>query len=239
MDQIQFAEAQESEEPGVGGIQSLTIFMQSTKSTTALYRLNMPNQDHLYTTDKNEADSLKALGWKDEGIEAYLFYPRVIYNGVESIPLYRSFHPVGDHFYTADRQEWITASTSGWKPEGIIGHIFATQVPDSIPLYRSWHLGIADHFYTTDKAEYDAAVSFGYSKEGIVGYVFPTKKTYSVEIPVSTSNPKWKFCVEKMTVDQLINSGLYNVVDNRNGFLFNIVTGADARSPPRRSRPRA
>jgi hypothetical protein len=52
--------------------------------------------------------------------------------------------------------------------EGIIGYLFVTPEPGTVPLYRWRHKGRGDHFYTTSINEPDRRI---YESEGTVAYV--------------------------------------------------------------------
>ncbi|KAF8870074.1 hypothetical protein BD779DRAFT_1582024 [Infundibulicybe gibba] len=80
-----------------------------------------------------------------------------------------------DHFYTTSIQEFDSAvGALGYTNRGFAGHIWTTQQPRTIPLYRLWNPVIQDHLYTTSNTEQDDAVAnLKYMKEGVVGFVYP------------------------------------------------------------------
>jgi len=101
-----------------------------------LYRLyNIPEQQHLWTTDPNEYNTLKNFvgTWSVDGISGYIFPA----NGntstsLAAVPgsaaLYRMswpFNPSADlHLWTTDLNEYDTdAVTYGWTKEGVIGYV--------------------------------------------------------------------------------------------------------------------
>jgi len=105
-------------------------------TTEPLYRLyNIPEQQHLWTTDANEYNTLKNFvgTWSVDGISGYIFPA----NGNTStslgaVPgsaaLYRMswpFNPSADlHLWTTDLNEYDTdAATYGWTKEGVIGYV--------------------------------------------------------------------------------------------------------------------
>jgi len=105
-------------------------------TTIPLYRLyNIPDQQHLWTTDPNEYNTLKDFvgTWSVDGISGYIFPA----NGnastsLAAVPgsaaLYRMswpFNPAADiHLWTTDLNEYDTdAATYGWTKEGIIGYV--------------------------------------------------------------------------------------------------------------------
>jgi len=105
-------------------------------TTEPLYRLyNIPTQQHLWTTDANEYNTLKNFvgTWSVDGISGYIFPA----NGntstsLAAVPgsaaLYRMswpFNPAADlHLWTTDLNEYDTdAATYGWTKEGVIGYV--------------------------------------------------------------------------------------------------------------------
>lgn len=96
------------------------------------------------------------------------------------VPLYR-YNYKNNHFYTTNWGELGAGSSSinnGWFLEGIQAYVCATQLPNTVPLYRfsktkTIFLGPTyyDHYYTRD---YNSGIVNGYTYEGIQCYVFPT-----------------------------------------------------------------
>jgi hypothetical protein len=116
---------------------------------------------HFYTTDYTEGNS---WGWHVE-LGYYFFLD--LDGGANRTPFYRCYFPSADrHFYTTS----ASCEGSGASNEGSLGNIFTTQLPSSVPLYRSYNAGTSDHFYTLDWNEAHAP---GYAFESIAGYVLP------------------------------------------------------------------
>lgn len=91
-----------------------------TGDTVPLYRLcledrNGDAEDHLYTTSINEKNKLIRRGWRDEGVECFVWATNV--SG--TIPLYR-YSRKGNHFYTTDYGNY-----NGYKYEGIQCYVFS------------------------------------------------------------------------------------------------------------------
>ncbi|KAF8881507.1 hypothetical protein BD779DRAFT_1445442, partial [Infundibulicybe gibba] len=64
--------------------------------------------------------------------------------------------------------------TLGYTDRGSAGHIWTSQQPGTVPLYRLWDSLGQDHFYTTSATERDNAVaSMKYTNEGIAGFAYP------------------------------------------------------------------
>ncbi len=84
--------------------------------------LNPNTNDHHYTMDQNEYDTLLSLGWIGEGPRFYSATDQE----QELVPLYRLYNPnhkgTGSHHYTADENEKNTLVSQGWNDEGIAWH---------------------------------------------------------------------------------------------------------------------
>ena len=91
-------------------------------ATVPLFRLYHPGiQQHLWTTDSNEASVLSSTpSWFYEGTIGYLLPTPVL----GTVPLYRmalASPPI--HLWTTDLNEYETLATRGWVKEGIIGYV--------------------------------------------------------------------------------------------------------------------
>ena len=86
------------------------------KDAITMYRLyNRNSGEHFYTSDVEERNGLKTLGWEFEGIAWYA-------PSTSSTPVYRLYNPnaaTGSHNYTSDVTENNTLGTLGWNLEGI------------------------------------------------------------------------------------------------------------------------
>jgi hypothetical protein len=145
-------------------------------ATVFQYRLyHEGTKEHLFTTDKNEYDTLGTRGWTQEGI-AYRMLTSGIYGGVITVPLFRVYHPgILQHHWTTDLNEAIVLSgTTSWFYEIITGYILPTQAPGTVPLYRLSLPSPPLHHLTVDQNEYDTLGTRGWIKEGIMGYVVPS-----------------------------------------------------------------
>ena len=73
----------------------------------------------------------------------------------------------GDHFYTANYEEYEHLHSLGWSQEGIA--FFSADKDTGAPIYRLFNkwLTRGTHLFTTDKSEYDNLVKIGRSGEGI------------------------------------------------------------------------
>jgi len=144
---------------GAKGLQPVQL-----SDTIPVYRLYNPgNQDHLLTSDANEASELPYQGFGYEGIEFYAA-PRP---GPGLMPLYRFSQAQGTHFYHTSQNP---ARRPGVRYEGVLGYIAQQRIPGTRPLYR-WHNPQQDlYFYTTDRRGEAAAIN-QYRYDGVVGYV--------------------------------------------------------------------
>lgn len=90
-----------------------------------LYRLHHATfgEQHLYTTNLAEKESLERNGWVYEGITGYvLSAANSTYN---TTALYRLYNRTTyDHFYTSNKSEFDSAQTQGYQSEGVQAYIF-------------------------------------------------------------------------------------------------------------------
>ena len=98
------------------------------QATVAWYRLyNRYSGRHHWTTSLTEYEILGTIGWKQEGVTAYMLTAQVS----NSVPLFRLYNPNnGAHHWTLDTNEKDVLVSLGWKDEGIIGYVFAA-APDT------------------------------------------------------------------------------------------------------------
>lgn len=104
------------------------------------------------------------------------------------VPLYRYCYKT-NHFYTTNWNELgagSSSSTNGWYYEGIQAYVCATQLPNTVPLYRfsktkTIFLGptYQDHYYTSN---YNSGIVNGYAYEGIQCYVFSSPLNNTVPL---------------------------------------------------------
>lgn len=129
---------------------------------TAVYRVfNEASGEHLYTTDKNEADTLAKNGWNAEG-KAWTA------PGYSFEPVYRlNNEKISKHHYSKDPAEIRALISNGWKNEGII---FYSDMAKTIPVYRVYQPEIGKHHFTMDKNEVDHLIKNGWNDEGIAWY---------------------------------------------------------------------
>jgi microsomal dipeptidase-like Zn-dependent dipeptidase len=118
------------------------VFGIQVPGSIPLYRLMNPvSGDHFYTTSKDEGHNAISAGYLDEGIACFLSDL-----STEVLPLYRLYNPNnGDHFYTTSEVERNNAIANyNYQSEGVVGYLFATAQPNTVPLYRLYQaLGFA------------------------------------------------------------------------------------------------
>jgi predicted patatin/cPLA2 family phospholipase len=142
--------------------------------------LNIPGNDHFYTTSVVERDNaVGTLGYQSEGIACYVYGTRA----TGTTELYRLLNQTnGDHFYTTSTTERDTAIAGfGYQSEGTAGYVYDTPAIGTTAFYRLLHPTNGDHFYTTSTAERDNAVAtHGYQAEGIACHVHDTQATGTI-----------------------------------------------------------
>ena len=126
----------------------------------AVYRLyNANTGEHFFTADIKEANNIKKLGWKYEGV-AFKQTP----NGV---PVYRLYNPNnGDHMYTVSKPEADGLVALGWKNEGI-GFYVSQQ---GNPIYRAYNEANGQHIFTDCEKEVEDITRVGWHFEGVAFY---------------------------------------------------------------------
>ncbi len=94
------------------------------------------------------------------------------------------------HFYTANEEErdYIMSHYDDyvWHYEGVANDVFATQVPNSVPVYRFWSKKNQGHFYTASEEEKNLVINkyddYVWKYEGVAYYAYPTPQPNSIPI---------------------------------------------------------
>lgn len=102
----------------------------------------------------------------------------VSYASRPDVWLYRSFNPVGDHFYTTSLVEWGAMVDSGWNKEWIEGKLWSAATEEGlVPLHRLWNQGLSRHSYSIDPEEIAIMTNGGgWTVQGTAGYVHQEKR---------------------------------------------------------------
>jgi arylsulfatase A-like enzyme len=139
-----------------------------------VYRLyNINSGEHLFTNNLKEYQALGVLGWQQEKVAFYLKSEPTQYEEVETLPWRRLYNPYsGLHHWTSKQSEYDFLGNIGWVQEGVVGHIFEENVPNSFPLFRLYNSQKGVHLLTVNSNEKDSLVSGNWEFEGIAGYVF-------------------------------------------------------------------
>ena len=122
--------------------------------------------EHLYTPSEEEAASLRAAGWSEEGIGWYS--PVKGTQGVETI--YRLYNPWGDdHLYTTNAKEKDDCLARGMKLDykfEAYGFAAKSEVANQ-PVYRLFNPYEQEHthFFTTNPSEVSDNVARGWKDE--------------------------------------------------------------------------
>jgi hypothetical protein len=151
--------------------------------TAPFYRLYNPrSDDHVYTTDPAERDSLvQRSGYTFIRVEA------LVSLGPDEartlVPFYRLWNG-SDRLYTTDAAERDRAVAGGYTNEGAAAYVLPAEAAGSTPLYRLYNG--RTHFYTTDLAERDLAVQqLGWTFERVAAYVAPAPRVAAWAIGTS------------------------------------------------------
>ncbi len=105
-------------------------------------------------------------------------------------PLYRIYgyydyrgnpYVATDHFYTTNPNEvfnpafaygylYYFPGTTTVHEGNVVGYVYTSQAPGTVPLYRSYNGSLVDHFYSLSSTEGPNA---GWAEAGVTGYVYP------------------------------------------------------------------
>jgi len=130
-----------------------------------IYRLaHNVADDHLYTPDANEANSVAATGlYRNEAPVFYVFDRQ--YDG--TVPLYRFVTPAGKHLLSTDRSAGVA---QGARLEAPIGYVDRQPRAGEVALNAWFNPTTGGYFYTTDPSG-ELAPGGGMQYLGVVGYV--------------------------------------------------------------------
>jgi len=142
--------------------------------------------DHYYTTRTEALTTVRAQGYKYEGIAAHVLTAPIW----GAVPLYALYHPsLANHHYTTNLKERDSLTAEhGWIDEGIACYVHETgrEYPFGVvPLFHLYDNAQGDHFFTTVGKEREGATAVGYVEAGIACYVFPS--------PVPGATPLHRF----------------------------------------------
>lgn len=178
------------------------------KEGQIVYRLyNRVSGEHLYTTDKNEVQTLaKFLKTEQACFEGEKLvecpnnktdwnYEGVAWVGGETTttdPVVRLYNPVlGDHHYTSDQNEInVLTSRYDWINEGTV-FFEAALTEGTVSVYRQYNPGlrVGAHLFTVDKNEYDINnAKNGWQGEGTSFTVYPYTESCSVSSVPNTDS---------------------------------------------------
>lgn len=147
------------------GLESLAPDSNTSSDSAAMYRLyNSSTGEHLYTSDKNERNTLVRFGWTYENIAWYA--PKT-----SSTPVYRLYNPNnGDHHYTTDAHERDALDRIGWTYENICWYSDDSKGKPLYRVFNPYQLGPGAHHFTTDGHERDVLVKLGWRNESTAWY---------------------------------------------------------------------
>lgn len=161
----------------VNGITNETeISFYQEETLHPIYRLYLPSTgEHLYTSDKNEYDTLyRKYNWGQEGIAWYA--------PDSGTAVYRLYNPsLQNHLYTTDTNEVKVLTTKyGWKVDYDGAALYYSG--GDVPIYRVYNEGLKGlHHLTTDAFEYSELGKLGWDMEGqklsAVKYGEPSSKS--------------------------------------------------------------
>lgn len=129
-----------------------------------VYRLFCPaTRCHLYTTSKDERNSLGSLAWHYEGAAWQ--------SPSEGDPVYRLRNPhSGEYLFTTSPDECGFLLRAGWRFEGEGFKSSAAADESRIPVYRLYSASWGIHHYTASEEERQDLTDAGWTDEGVAFY---------------------------------------------------------------------
>src|SRR5687768_10794990 len=118
----------------------LTANLSPAGTPVVRYRLYSPvTQEHLFTTDRNEYDTLGAQTgtWNQEGESGKVLNNPGSFNDVAAVPYYRLYNTSTQwHHWTTDANEYYTLiQFPQFNAEGVDGYILPTNTTGATQLY--------------------------------------------------------------------------------------------------------
>lgn len=145
----------------IGATSACTVANENqvkASSKSPVYRLYNPNSgEHFYTTNFYEGNSLKNVGWLDEGIG---------WQAANSgAPVYRLYNPNvkgGDHYYTLSNYEAQSLVKAGWRWDNGAKPVFYSA--GTVNLYVDYNPNTKSgaHNYTTNFFEQNSLLKVGW-----------------------------------------------------------------------------
>lgn len=144
---------------------SVDVEAKTQSELIAIHRYSKGN-DCLLLAGKEERDSDRMLGYKDEGF-AFALFSQSLPGTAEFCAWYSPV--LQGHYYSSDRTG-DGKNLEGYTFEGSIGNIAVVPLPDTRELYRFYNPETKHYAYTTELkgGEYRTR---GYRYDGIAGYV--------------------------------------------------------------------
>ena len=121
-----------------------------------VYRLyNESTNQHLYTQNKTEYDTLVGYGWNGEGTAF-----EVNADGDRVYRLYNSNN--GQHMFTSSLNEAQSLYDAGWDFEGVAWHSGG-----KVPVWRLYNTSTGEHLFTSSNYEHAVITVAGWKQEGV------------------------------------------------------------------------
>jgi len=131
---------------------------------------------HFYSANP----TVEFLNQNGYGLENANYFAAYRFQAYQTTALYRAYYaPNGAHILTTNQTEYSNIINGGWTGEGIVGYVYTTSVPNSIPIYRSRRPNNVNYLFSTSSTE---GTNAGYVNEGIAFYA-PNPSTSSPLLP--------------------------------------------------------
>lgn len=168
----------------------LTSKHVSASEKEVVYRLYNPNSgEHFYTTSFYEQNTLKNVGWRDEGVGWQA--------ATKGTPVYRVYNPNvkgGNHYYTMSNYEAKSLIKAGWRWDNNAKPVFYSG--GSVNLYVAYNPNAqsGSHNYTTNVYEQNNLLKNGWKYGAIAWKTMPSDplptlpQGWSIDRAVNTNN---------------------------------------------------
>lgn len=160
----------------------------NTKSP--VYRLYNPySGEHFYTTNFYEGNSLKSVGWRDEGIGWQA--------ATSGNPVYRLYNPNvvgGDHYYTMSKFEAQSLVGNGWRWDNEAKPVFYSGGPTNLYVAYNPNAQSGAHNYTTNLFEQNSLMAIGWKYGAVAWKTMPADDIpavptgWNIDRPINIGN---------------------------------------------------
>lgn len=141
------------------------VYNPDTEPVGLFRSRNTKTGDHFYKTAWRDVYAASGFGWEFERMECAIY--RSPQTG--TIPLF-GYHNNENHFYTTNISE-MGSGSGEWRLDGVVGYVYGSQQPNTIPLHRYISKDGVRHLYSADFNELGSG-NGDWSYEGVSCWVY-------------------------------------------------------------------